>query len=183
MRKKKAPKRYVQPDPKFGDVLVTSFVNRIMYEGKKSVAFGVFYGAIELIEERTKENGLDVWKKALQNVGPSVEVKTRRVGGSNLQIPTEVRGERKVSVAMKWIIQYSRERNGKSMSDKLASEIVAASQRVKAVPLKRRKTHTKWQKPTRPLLTSSSNRCPTLSRLELSKCQTPDFKRYTIIRG
>lgn len=141
MRKKKAPKRFVQPDPKFGDVLVTSFVNRIMYEGKKSVAFGVFYGAIDLIEERTKENGLDVWKKALQNVGPSVEVKTRRVGGANLQIPTEVRGERKVSVAMKWIIQYSRERNGHSMADKLASEIVAASKGEGGAFKKKEDTH------------------------------------------
>ena len=127
MRKKKAPKRYVQPDPKFSDIMVTQFVNRIMYEGKKSVAYSVFYGALDLVEERTKESGLEIWKKALQNVGPSVEVKSRRIGGANFQIPTEVRGDRKVSMAMKWIIQYSRERNGKSMSDKLASEIVAAS--------------------------------------------------------
>lgn len=127
MRKKKAPKRYVQPDPKFSDIMVTQFVNRIMYEGKKSTAFQVFYGALDLVEERTKESGLEVWKKAIQNVGPSVEVKSRRIGGANFQIPTEVRGERKVSMAMKWLIQYSRERNGKSMADKLASEIVAAS--------------------------------------------------------
>ena len=127
MRKKKAPKRYVQPDPKFNDVMVTQFVNRIMYEGKKSTAYTVFYGALALVEERTKESGLEIWKKALQNVGPSVEVKSRRIGGANFQIPTEVRGDRKASMAMKWIIQYSRDRNGKSMSDKLASEIVAAS--------------------------------------------------------
>lgn len=127
MRKKKAPKRYVQPDPKFSDVMVTQFVNRIMYEGKKSTAYTVFYGALDLVEERTKESGLEVWKKALQNVGPSVEVKSRRIGGANFQIPTEVKGDRKASMAMKWIIQYSRDRNGKSMADKLASEIVAAS--------------------------------------------------------
>lgn len=127
MRKKKAPKRYVQPDPKFGDIMVTQFVNRIMYEGKKSVAYSVFYGALDLINERTKEDGLEIWKKAIQNVGPSVEVKSRRIGGANFQIPTEVRGERKSSMAMKWLIQYSRERNGKSMADKLASEIIAAS--------------------------------------------------------
>ncbi|MFN8322619.1 MAG: 30S ribosomal protein S7 [Chitinophagales bacterium] len=127
MRKKKAPKRYVQPDPKFSDVMVTQFVNRIMYEGKKSTAYTVFYGALDLVEERTKENGLEIWKKALQNVGPSVEVKSRRIGGANFQIPTEVKGDRKISMAMKWIIQYSRDRNGKSMADKLASEIVAAS--------------------------------------------------------
>jgi len=141
MRKKKAPKRYVQPDPKFGDVMVTQFVNRIMYEGKKSVAYGVFYGAMDLIEERTKESGLEIWKKAIQNVGPSVEVKTRRVGGSNLQIPTEVRGDRKASVAMKWLIQYSRERNGKSMADKLASEIVAASKGEGGAYKKKEDTH------------------------------------------
>ena len=127
MRKKKAPKRYVQPDPKFGDIMVTQFVNRIMYEGKKSVAYTVFYGALDLINERTKEDGLEIWKKAIQNVGPSVEVKSKRIGGANFQIPTEVRGERKSSMAMKWLIQYSRERNGKSMADKLASEISAAS--------------------------------------------------------
>ncbi len=127
MRKKKAPKRYVQPDPKFGEVMVSQFVNRIMYEGKKSVAYSVFYGALDLVSERTKEDGLETWKKAIQNVGPSVEVKSRRIGGANFQIPTEVRGERKTSMAMKWIIQYSRERNGKSMADKLASEIIAAA--------------------------------------------------------
>src|SRR5258706_12342425 len=99
MRKKKAPKRYVQPDPKFGDTMVTQFVNRLMYEGKKSTAYSVFYGALGLVEERTKENGMEIWKKAVQNVGPSVEVKTRRIGGATFQIPTEVRGKRKVSVA------------------------------------------------------------------------------------
>jgi len=141
MRKKKAPKRYVQPDPKFGDVMITQFVNRLMYEGKKSVAYGVFYGALDLVGERTKENGLDIWKKAIQNVGPSVEVKTRRIGGANFQIPTEVRGERKVSVAMKWLIQYSRDRNGKSMADKLAMEIVAASKGEGGAFKKKEDTH------------------------------------------
>ena len=141
MRKKKAPKRYVQPDPKFGDVMVTQFVNRLMYEGKKSTAYSVFYGALRLIEERTKENGMEIWKKAIQNVGPSVEVKTRRIGGANFQIPTEVRGERKTSVSMKWLIQYSRERNGKSMADKLASELVAASKGEGGAFKKKEDTH------------------------------------------
>ncbi|MDB5284080.1 MAG: ribosomal protein [Bacteroidota bacterium] len=141
MRKKKAPKRYVQPDPKFNDVMITQFVNRLMYEGKKSVAYGVFYGALDLVGERTKESGLDIWKKAIQNVGPSVEVKTRRIGGANFQIPTEVRGERKVSVAMKWLIQYSRDRNGRSMADKLASEIVAASKGEGGAFKKKEDTH------------------------------------------
>jgi len=141
MRKKKAPKRYVQPDPKFGEVMITQFVNRLMYQGKKSVAYGAFYDALTLVEERTKEGGLDIWKKAIQNVGPSVEVKTRRIGGANFQIPTEVRGERKASVAMKWLIQYSRERNGKSMADKLASEIVAASKGEGGAFKKKEDTH------------------------------------------
>ena len=141
MRKKKAPKRYVQPDPKFGDTQVSQFVNRMMYQGGKSTAYDVFYDAIELVEERAKENGLEVWRKALQNVGPSVEVRSRRIGGSNFQIPTEVRGEKKVSTAMKWIIQYSRERNGKSMADKLASEIVAASKGEGAAFKKKEDTH------------------------------------------
>lgn len=121
--------------------MITQFVNRLMYEGKKSVAYGVFYGALDLVGERTKENGLDIWKKAIQNVGPSVEVKTRRIGGANFQIPTEVRGERKVSVAMKWLIQYSRDRNGKSMADKLAMEIVAASKGEGGAFKKKEDTH------------------------------------------
>jgi small subunit ribosomal protein S7 len=112
-----------------------------MYEGKKSTAYSVFYGALQLVEERTKEKGMDVWKKAIQNVGPSVEVKTRRIGGANFQIPTEVRGERKSSVAMKWLIQYSRSRNGKSMADKLASEIVAASKGEGSAFKKKEDTH------------------------------------------
>ena len=141
MRKKKAPKRYVQPDPKFGDVMVSQFVNRIIWDGKKATAYELFYDALNLVEERTKENGMEVWRKALQNVGPSVEVKTRRIGGANFQIPTEVRGERKASVAMKWLIQYSRERNGKSMADKLASEIVAASKGEGAAFKKKEDTH------------------------------------------
>ena len=141
MRKKRAPKRYVQPDPKFGEVMVTQFVNRLMYEGKKSTAYGVFYGALKLIEERTSESGMEVWKKAIQNVGPSVEVKSRRIGGANFQIPTEVRGERKVSMAMKWLIQYSRERNGRSMADKLASEVIAASKGEGSAFKKKEDTH------------------------------------------
>ena len=141
MRKKRAPKRYVQPDPKFGDVMVTQFVNRIMYEGKKSTAYTVFYGALDLVEERTKEAGMEVWKKAIQNVGPAVEVKSRRIGGANFQIPTEVRGERKASIAMKWLIQYSRARNGKSMADKLASEIIAASKGEGSAYKKKEDTH------------------------------------------
>ena len=127
MRKSRAPKRYVQPDPKFGDVQVTQFVNNLMWSGKKSTAYEIFYGAMDIVEERTKENPLEVWKKAVSNVSPAVEVRSRRIGGANFQVPTEVRPERKHSLAVKWMIQYSRARNGKSMADKLASEIIAAS--------------------------------------------------------
>lgn len=141
MRKKRAPKRYVQPDPKFGDELVTKFVNRIMWQGKKSVAYSIFYDALDLVEERTKENSLEVWRKAIQNVSPSVEVRTRRIGGANFQIPTEVRPERKLSMAMKWLISYSRDRNGKNMADKLASEIIAASKGEGAAFKKKEDTH------------------------------------------
>ncbi len=141
MRKKKAPKRYIQPDPKFGDTLVSQFVNRLMWQGEKATAYDVFYDALALVEERTKENALEVWRKALQNVGPSVEVKTRRIGGANFQIPTEVRSERKVSIGIKWLILYSRDRNGKSMADKLASEIIAAAKGEGAAFKKKEDTH------------------------------------------
>ncbi len=127
MRKSRAPKRYIQPDPKFGDTQVTQFVNNLMWSGKKSTAYEIFYSAIDLVEEKTKESGLEVWKKALSNVSPAVEVKSRRIGGANFQVPTEVRPERKQSLAIKWMINFSRSRNGKSMADKLANEIIAAS--------------------------------------------------------
>jgi small subunit ribosomal protein S7 len=127
MRKSRAPKRYIQPDPKFGDTQVTQFVNNLMWSGKKSTAYEIFYSAIDLVAEKTSENGLEVWKKALANVSPAVEVKSRRIGGANFQVPTEVRPERKQSLAIKWMIGFSRSRNGKSMADKLANEIIAAS--------------------------------------------------------
>ncbi len=112
-----------------------------MWQGKKSVAYTIFYDTLDLIEERTKENGLEIWRKAIQNVGPSVEVRTRRIGGANFQIPTEVRSERKQAIGMKWLIQYSRERNGKSMADKLAAELVAASKGEGAAFKKKEDTH------------------------------------------
>ncbi|HRN94596.1 MAG TPA: 30S ribosomal protein S7, partial [Chitinophagales bacterium] len=127
MRKKRAPKRYLQPDPKFGDTIVTKFVNTLMWSGKKSTAYQIFYDAVELVSERTKEDGLETWRKAVANVSPSVEVRSRRIGGANFQIPTEVRPERKLTMGMKWLIQYSRSRNGRTMSDKLANEIIAAA--------------------------------------------------------
>ncbi|MEY3855362.1 MAG: hypothetical protein RIS68_1376 [Bacteroidota bacterium] len=141
MRKAKPKKRYVLPDPKFKDVLVTKFVNNLMYDGKKSTAFTIFYDALDKVEERTKENGLETWKKALNNVMPSVEVKSRRVGGANFQVPTEVRAERKVSLGMKWLILYARKRGDKTMMDRLANEIIAASKGEGAAVKKKDDTH------------------------------------------
>ena len=143
MRKAKPKKRYVLPDPKFKDVLVTKFVNNLMYDGKKSTAFTIFYDALDKVEERTKENGLETWKKALNNVMPSVEVKSRRVGGANFQVPTEVRAERKVSLGMKWLIGYARKRGDKTMMDRLANEIIAASKGEGAAVKKKDDTHRK----------------------------------------
>ncbi|TAG57609.1 MAG: 30S ribosomal protein S7, partial [Runella slithyformis] len=127
MRKAKPKKRYILPDPKFRDIMVTKFVNNLMYEGKKTVAYEIFYGALEIVEKRLNENGLEAFKRALANVTPAVEVKSRRVGGSNFQVPTEVRPDRKLSLGMKWMIKYSRLRGEKTMVDRLAAEIVAAS--------------------------------------------------------
>jgi len=128
MRRRKAKKIAILPDPKFNDVVVTKFVNNLMYDGKKILAFSIFYDAIEIIDKKIEDHdGLDVWRKALENVTPSVEVRSRRVGGATFQIPTPVREERKSSLAMKWLIGYSRKRNEKTMAQKLASEIIAAS--------------------------------------------------------
>lgn len=141
MRKKRAPKRYLQPDPKFGDTVVTKFVNSLMWSGKKSTAYQIFYDAVALVAERTKEDGLETWRKAIANVSPAVEVRSRRIGGANFQIPTEVRAERKMALGMKWLIQYSRDRNGKTMSDKLATEIIAASKGEGGAFKKKEDTH------------------------------------------
>ena len=141
MRKAKPKKRYVLPDPKFKDVLVTKFVNNLMYDGKNSTAFTIFYDALDKVEDRTKENGLETWKKALNNVMPSVEVKSRRVGGANFQVPTEVRAERKVSLGMKWLILYARKRGDKTMMDRLANEIIAAAKGEGAAVKKKDDTH------------------------------------------
>jgi len=127
MRKAKAKKRVLLPDPIYNDTLVTRFLNNLMYDGKKNTASNIFHDAIEIVAKRTSEDGLEVWKKALSNVTPQVEVRSRRVGGSTFQIPSEIRPDRKISMAMKWLISYSRKRNEKSMAQKLAGEIVAAS--------------------------------------------------------
>ena len=128
MRKSRAKKRILLPDPKFGDKLVTRFVNTMMMSGKKNLAFKIFYDAIEIVDKNKSEEdtGLDIWKKALSNVMPQVEVRSRRIGGATFQIPMQIRPERKVSMAMSWMIKFSRKRNEKSMAEKLAQEILAA---------------------------------------------------------
>ena len=127
MRKRRAEKRYIKPDPKYNDLLVAKFINYIMWDGKKTVARKVVYGSFELLEEKTKKPALEVFKKAVSNVQPYVEVRSRRVGGATYQVPTEVRPERRIALAMRWIKNYSRTRGEKSMSAKLASELIAAS--------------------------------------------------------
>ena len=129
MRKAKPKKRILLPDPKFHDVMVTRFVNNLMLQGKKSIAYAIFYDAIDMIGEKMKDSDkapLEIWKKALENVTPQVEVKSRRVGGANFQVPTEVRPERKISLSMKNMILYARKRSGRSMAERLAAEILAA---------------------------------------------------------
>lgn len=144
MRKRQAKKRPILPDPKFNDQLVTRFVNMMMWDGKKSVSFKVFYDAIAIVEEKKQDEektALEVWKDALSNVMPHVEVRSRRVGGATFQIPMQIRPDRKVSTAMKWLISYSRKRNEKSMAQRLAGEIIAASKEEGAAVKKRTDTH------------------------------------------
>lgn len=141
MRKTKPKKRFILPDPKFRDTLVTKFVNNLMLEGKKSLAYSIFYDACELVNKRTNESGVEMWKKALNNVMPSVEVKSRRVGGANFQVPIEVRPERKTSLGMKWMIKYARSRGEKTMVERLAGEIIAASKGEGAAVKKKDDTH------------------------------------------
>ncbi|HEX7412959.1 MAG TPA: 30S ribosomal protein S7 [Bacteroidia bacterium] len=141
MRKSKAKKRYLLPDPKFNDTIVTRFINNLMYSGKKTVASTIFYDAIEIVAKRTSEDGIEVFRKGLANVTPQVEVKSRRVGGSTFQIPSEVRPERKMALAMTWMVSYSRKRNEKSMAMKLAGEIIAASKEEGAAFKKKEDVH------------------------------------------
>jgi len=141
MRKSRAEKKYLKPDPKFNDVLVSKFINSIMFDGKKSKAREVVYRAFEVIEERTKKNGLEVFKKAINNTQPVIEVRSRRVGGATYQVPTEVRPERRTALAIRWIKTYARGRNEKSMSLKLASELIAASNGEGSAVKKKEDTH------------------------------------------
>jgi small subunit ribosomal protein S7 len=141
MRKSKPKKRILLPDPKFNDILVTRFVNNMMYDGKKSTAYTIFYNAVDIVEKKTSESGLETWKKALNNVMPAVEVKSRRVGGANFQVPTEVRPERKIALGMKWLISYARKRGEKTMMEKLAGEIISAAKGEGAAVKKKEDTH------------------------------------------
>jgi small subunit ribosomal protein S7 len=127
MRKRKPKLRVTAPDPRYGDQMVTQFVNNLMWDGKKTTSFALFYDAMDIIKERTKQDEHALWKKALNNVIPQVEVRSRRIGGATFQIPTEIRAKRKLSIGMKWMIKFARQRSGKGMAEKLAAEIIAAS--------------------------------------------------------
>ncbi|MGB0881892.1 MAG: 30S ribosomal protein S7 [Vicingaceae bacterium] len=142
MRKSRAKKRVLLPDPKFNDKLVTRFVNNLMLDGKKSVAFEIFYNALEIVNEKIEEEeSLDVWKKALTNVTPGVEVRSRRIGGATFQIPQPIRDDRKISMGMKWMILFARKRNEKTMAQKLAAEIMAGFKEEGAAYKKKEDTH------------------------------------------
>jgi len=143
MRRRKAKQHIILPDPKFGQVDVTKFVNNLMLDGKKSLAYDIFYDAIAIVDEKSgeEENGLDVWRKAVVNITPGVEVRSRRVGGATFQIPTPVRDSRKESLAIKWLITASRKRNEKTMSQKLAAEILAGAKEEGAAYKKKEDTH------------------------------------------
>jgi small subunit ribosomal protein S7 len=141
MRKKRADKSSLKPDPKFNDILVARFINSIMYDGKKSKARQVVYKAFEIIEDKTKKAGLEIFKKALSNTQPVIEVRSRRVGGATYQVPTEVRPERRTALAMRWIKTYARARNDKSMALKLASELISASNNEGSAVKKKEDTH------------------------------------------
>ncbi len=159
MRKAKPKKRVVLPDPVFNDVRVSKFVNHLMYDGKKNTAYTIFYNALETVKSKLPNEemtALEIWKKALENITPQVEVKSRRVGGATFQVPTEIRADRKESISMKNLILYARRRGGKTMADKLAAEIVDAFN--DQVPSSARKICTRWQRLTAPSLTSVSNK-------------------------
>jgi small subunit ribosomal protein S7 len=141
MRKSKPKKKIYLPDPKFNDALVTRFVNNLMLRGKKTVSYQIFYDAIDAVSLKSNENGLEVWKKALANITPQVEVRSRRIGGATFQIPSEIRPDRKISIGIKALITYARKRNEKSMSQKLASEILAAYKEEGAAFKRKEDTH------------------------------------------
>lgn len=141
MRKTRAKKLPLAPDPRYNDKLVTRFINSMMWDGKKSIAQHIFYDAMDRISDKSEESGYEIWKKALESVSPEVEVRSRRIGGATFQIPTEVRPDRKTSLSIKWIIRFARERNGKSMAEKLANELIAASKGEGNAVKKKEDTH------------------------------------------
>lgn len=140
-RKGQAPKRKIQPDPKYKDKTIAKFINKLMWDGKKSVAEKIFYGSLDYVQEKTGDDGLKVFKQALDNLKPLLEVRSRRVGGSNYQVPVEVRADRKVSLAMRWLIHYARERNDKSLIQCLGNEMIDASQNRGNAIKKKEDTH------------------------------------------
>ncbi|MFN0202891.1 MAG: 30S ribosomal protein S7 [Bacteroidia bacterium] len=141
MRKAKAKKRVIQADPKYGSELLTKFVNNLMWSGKKSTAYTIVYNALDIIEKKTNQVGIEVFQKALENVMPAVEVKSRRVGGATFQVPTEVKPERRMALGMKWIIKYARDKSGKSMEEKLANDLIAAAKGEGSAVKKKDDTH------------------------------------------
>jgi len=141
MRKRRPKKRIIAPDPRYNDQLVTQFVNNMMLSGKKNVAFTVFYEAMDIIAGKTEENPHEVWQKALANATPALEVRSKRIGGATFQIPTEIPAKRKTSIGMKWLIRFSRERSGKGIAEKLASELIAASKNEGASVKRKDDTH------------------------------------------
>ena len=141
MRKRRAEKKLIKPDPKYDDVMVAKFINSIMIKGKKSVARKVVYSAFDLIEKRTKKSGVEIFKQAITNTQPLIEVRSRRVGGATYQVPTEVRPERRSALAMRWIKIYSKQRSEKSASQKIAMELIAASNNEGSAVKKKEDTH------------------------------------------
>jgi len=141
MRKRRAEKRYIKPDPKFNDIIVSKFINCLMNDGKKSAARKIIYGAFDIIEGKTKKPGLEVFKQALSNVQPVIEVRSRRVGGATYQVPSEVRSERRNALAMRWIKTYASQRGDKTMSQKLAQELISASNNEGSAVKKKEDTH------------------------------------------
>jgi len=141
MRKRRAEKRFIKPDPKYGELVVSRFINVLMREGKKSVARNIVYKAFDIIENRTKKPGIEIFKQAISNVSPLIEVRSRRVGGATYQVPTEVRPERRYALAMRWIKTYSELRGEKTMSLKLAQELISASNNEGSAVKKKEDTH------------------------------------------
>ena len=141
MRKRKPRKRILQPDPRFGDPMVTQFVNNMMIQGKKSIAYKLFYDAMDIIKEKTEENPHEIWQAAVTNVTPQVEVRSKRIGGATFQIPVELRPARRLSLGIKWIIKFTRARSGKGMAEKLAAELIAASKNEGGSVKKKEDTH------------------------------------------